>query len=118
MGRTPLKSLWCATGFSVKSVRSRQRDYDRTHKLLHPPAGKYIEYDFPLREVNRLAEKEAYAKKPIHIMHKWWARRLSSVFRTVLLASAVDWTDWVVLEPWKQGSKNGDVRNGNGKSKY
>ncbi|MFW6116771.1 MAG: DUF1156 domain-containing protein, partial [bacterium] len=41
--------------------------------ILRP--GKYIEYDFPLREVNRLAEKEAYAKKPIYIMHKWWARR-------------------------------------------
>jgi hypothetical protein len=32
-------------------------------------------------------------------MHKWWVRRFSSVFRTVLLASAVDWTDWDALEP-------------------
>jgi len=64
--------------------------------------GKYIEYDFPLREVNRLAQKEAYAKKPIYTMHKWWARRLSCVFRTVLIASAIDWTDWDALEPWKR----------------
>src|SRR5512136_802678 len=64
--------------------------------------GKYIEYDFPLREVNRLAQREANAKKQIYTMHKWWARRLSCVFRTVLLASAIDWADWDALEPWKR----------------
>jgi putative DNA methylase len=64
--------------------------------------GKYIEYDFPLHEVNRLAVKEANAKKPIYTMHKWWARRLSCVFRTILLASAIDWEDWDRLEPWQR----------------
>jgi putative DNA methylase len=80
---------------------------NRTPYTLRP--GKYIEYDFPLREVNRLAQKEAYAKKPIYTMHKWWARRLSCVFRTVLLASAVDWTDWDALEPWKRDVDGGFV---------
>jgi len=75
--------------------------------------GKYIEYDFPLREVNRLAQKEAYAKKPIYTMHKWWARRLSCVFRTVLLASAVDWADWDALEPWKRDA-DGDFVDAEG----
>jgi|GEM_PF-197464 len=75
--------------------------------------GKYIEYDFPLREVNRLAQKEAYAKKPIYTMHKWWARRLSCVFRTVLLASAIDWTDWDALEPWKRDA-DGDFVDAKG----
>jgi adenine-specific DNA methylase len=74
---------------------------------------KYIEYDFPLREVNRLAEKEAYAKKPIYTMHKWWARRLSCVFRTVLLASAIDWEDWDALEPWKRDA-DGDFVDADG----
>jgi putative DNA methylase len=83
----------------------------RTSYTLRP--GKYIEYDFPLHEVNRLAEKEAYAKKPIYIMHKWWARRLSSVFRTVLLASAIDWTDWDALEPWKR-DEEGDFVDAEG----
>ncbi|MGI5818115.1 MAG: DUF1156 domain-containing protein [Armatimonadota bacterium] len=64
--------------------------------------GKYIEYDFPLHEVNRLAVKEANAKKPIYTMHKWWARRLSCVFRTILLATAIDWEDWDRLEPWQR----------------
>jgi len=63
--------------------------------------GKYIEYDFPLHEVNRLAVKEANAKKPIYTMHKWWARRLSCVFRTILLATAIEWEDWDAVEPFK-----------------
>ncbi len=75
--------------------------------------GKYIEYDFPLREVNRLAQKEANAKKPIYTMHKWWARRLSCVFRTVLLASAIDWADWDVLESWKRDA-DGDFVDAEG----
>lgn len=73
--------------------------------------GKYIEYDFPLLEVNRLAVKEANAKKPIYTMHKWWARRLSCVFRTVLLATAIDWEDWDRLEPWKRNKKGRFVDN-------
>ncbi len=83
--------------------------------------GKYIEYDFPLFEVNRLAEAEANAKrqrtgaakKPIYSMHKWWARRLSAVFRSILLATAIDWEDWDSLEPWKR-DKDGDFVNGEG----
>jgi adenine-specific DNA methylase len=69
--------------------------------------GKYIEYDFPLREVNRLAQKEAPVggRRPIYFLHKWWARRLSCVFRTVLLTSAVDWADWDALEPWKRDAE-------------
>jgi len=40
--------------------------------------GRYIEYDFPLREVNRLAQKETPVggRRPIYFLHKWWARRL------------------------------------------
>ena len=55
----------------------------RTAYILRP--GKYIEYDFPLREVNRLAQKEAPVggRRPIYFLHKWWARRLSCVFRTI-----------------------------------
>lgn len=79
--------------------------------ILRP--GKYIEYDFPLHEVNRLAVKEANAKKPIYTMHKWWARRLSCVFRTILLASALDWEDWDRLEPWQRDA-DGDFLDADG----
>ncbi len=78
--------------------------------------GKYIEYDFPLFEVNRLAVKESPVggRKPIYQMHKWWARRLSCVFRTILLASAIDWGDWDGLEPW-QRDKDGDFADAEGR---
>lgn len=55
---------------------------------------KPIERKFPISEVNRIAEREAgIAKKyyrPIYTMHKWWARRLGSVFRTIALYALTD----------------------------
>ena len=46
-----------------------------------------IEEFFPIVEINRLAVPERNAFKPIYQMHKWFARRASSVFRAILLAS-------------------------------
>lgn len=51
---------------------------------------KPIEVDFPIEEVNEIAEREAHAKekyRPIYFIHKWWARRLGSVFRTIVFYS-------------------------------
>src|SRR6058998_3516021 len=48
-----------------------------------------IEVDFPILPVNQVAVIEGNAGKPIYQMSKWWARRRSSVFRTMLLASAM-----------------------------
>lgn len=48
---------------------------------------------FPIARVNDLAERESRAKlyyRPLSVLHKWWARRLGSVFRTVCLYSMVD----------------------------
>ncbi len=47
----------------------------------------YIEHDFPIEGLNRIAQKEGNAKKPIYQMHKWWARRLGSVFRMLILTT-------------------------------
>lgn len=52
---------------------------------------KYIEKDFPIEKLNEIARKEGNAKKPIYQIHKWWARRLGSVFRMILLTSFIDW---------------------------
>lgn len=52
-----------------------------------------IEIDFPIEQVNEIAEREAHAKekyRPIYFIHKWWARRLGSVFRTIVLYSLLD----------------------------
>lgn len=54
---------------------------------------KPIERTFPINQVNRIAEKEASAKRyyrPIYTMHKWWARRLGCVFRAIAIYSLFD----------------------------
>ena len=50
-----------------------------------------LEVDFPIIPVNRISSIEAAsgaATKSVYQMGKWWARRQSSVFRTMLLAAA------------------------------
>jgi len=54
---------------------------------------KLIEVDaFPFEFVSRLAERESWRKeihRPIYHVHKWWAKRLGSVFRGALLGSVL-----------------------------
>lgn len=48
---------------------------------------------FPIQEVSKIAEKESWRKeinRPIYHIHKWWAQRLGSVFRAILLQLMVD----------------------------
>ncbi len=48
-----------------------------------------LEVDFPIVPINEIALIEGNgADKPIYQMSKWWARRSSSVFRSMLLAAA------------------------------
>lgn len=50
-----------------------------------------LEIDFPLLPINSLAKMEAHAgvtTKPIYQMSKYWARRPSSVFRSLLISAA------------------------------
>jgi adenine-specific DNA methylase len=47
-----------------------------------------LEVDFPILLVNQVAAIEGPASKPIYQMSKWWARRRSSVFRSMLIAAA------------------------------
>ena len=48
-----------------------------------------LEVDFPILPVNQVANIEGNAGKPIYQVAKWWARRRSSVFRSMLIAAAV-----------------------------
>jgi hypothetical protein len=48
-----------------------------------------LEVDFPIIPINQIANIEGNAGKPIYQMSKWWARRRSSVFRSMLLAAAM-----------------------------
>ena len=50
-----------------------------------------LEIDFPILPVNEISKVESSSgasRKPIYTMNKWWARRSSSVFRSLLIAAA------------------------------
>ncbi len=47
-----------------------------------------LEVDFPILPVNQIAIIEGNSGKPIYQMSKWWARRRSSVFRSMLISAA------------------------------
>jgi putative DNA methylase len=44
-----------------------------------------IEGEVPVESLYELAVREGNSKKPVYEIHKWWARRLGSVFRMLLL---------------------------------
>ncbi len=50
-----------------------------------------LEVDFPLLKVNQVASMESFGPciRPIYKMSKWWARRSSTVFRQLLISSAI-----------------------------
>ena len=76
-----------------------------------------IEHDFPSGPLSVLAELESWRKevnRPTYHMHKWWATRLGSVFRAILIGalsedsrdiweafySPIDFTGKVVHDPF------------------
>ncbi|GAB7018705.1 DUF1156 domain-containing protein [Halostagnicola bangensis] len=73
------------------------------------PRRRPIEISFPIEKVNEIAEKEAHAKRyyrPVYTMHKWWARRLGSVFRTMLLYALAD--EEMAIDGERQSTLEGD----------
>src|SRR5437870_1130147 len=56
-------------------------------KKLRESSETYVEKDFPVENLTPIVTREANSKRPIYQMHKWWARRLSSVFRMLLISS-------------------------------
>jgi putative DNA methylase len=76
-----------------------------------------LDRDFPFEPLSRLAQLESYRKeinRPIYHVHKWWATRLGSVFRAILLGAILepeadlfdafykphDCADRIVLDPF------------------
>lgn len=54
---------------------------------------RYIERSFPIVQLNPLSVRERNAFKPVYKMHKWFARRSASIFRAILLASALPYEE-------------------------
>jgi len=72
-----------------------------------------LEVDFPIIPINQIAAIEGNAGKPIYQMSKWWARRRSSVFRSMLLAAAMKAPD----DPSEAAKLVWDVYYGNHQAK-
>jgi putative DNA methylase len=54
---------------------------------------KAIEVDFPFEQIDSIAEMESWRKeihRPIYYIHKWWAKRLGSVFRANILGVVLE----------------------------
>ena len=81
-----------------------------------------IEENFPLEQLTPIAKAEASSRqnyRPIYSLHKWWAQRLGSVFRTIGLSTFLntddpnevwdhyfksnDFSDKIVLDPFMGG---------------
>ncbi len=57
---------------------------------------KLIEADFPFARLSQIAEQESWRKeiyRPVYYIHKWWARRLGSVFRGIILGAHLNEKD-------------------------
>jgi len=66
-----------------KAIRLKAPDFSDPNRPL-----TCLEADFPIAQINALSNLEGNAGKPIYQMSKWWARRRSSVFRSMLIAAA------------------------------
>lgn len=63
-----------------------------------------IENGFPAVLVSQVAEHESWRKeiyRPLSYIHKWWARRLGSVFRAIIIAGCTDGQQDVARLLWK-----------------
>lgn len=58
--------------------------------LARPTPETELECDFPMVKISQIAEQESWRKeinRPIYHIHKWWATRLGSVFRGIVLGA-------------------------------
>ncbi|HEX8174056.1 MAG TPA: DNA methyltransferase [Pyrinomonadaceae bacterium] len=71
-----------------------------------------IECDFPISQISQLAEQESWRKevhRPIYHIHKWWAQRLGSVFRAMILGGLADSNTDIWMEFYKRHDFAGKV---------
>jgi len=68
----------------------------------------YIERDFPIEPIDEIAWSESNARKPIYLLHKWFARRVGSTFRALILGTFLD-------DPMKYYYRKNELRNEEGK---
>lgn len=91
-------------------VRPKSRSSEIAAGRGAPNSLRAIEVAFPVRELDGLARLESYNKnlyRPATYVHKWWARRLGSVFRTIILSVFSDAGEDV----WDKYYRGADLHN-------
>jgi putative DNA methylase len=71
-----------------------------------------IERDFPFLDISKIAKQESWRKeinRPIYHIHKWWAVRLGSVFRGILLGTLLDEKQNIMDFYYKQNDFNNQI---------
>ena len=72
-------------------LRLKQLSKAKDPDEVGPVVPRAIECDeFPFEQLSRIAERESWRKevyRPIYHIHKWWAQRLGSVFRGILIGA-------------------------------
>lgn len=98
MKRSPKTSSAKAVAVAVESaVGAGSRADSNTVDFTDPDRPKTcLEVDFPILPVNQISNIEGNASKPVYQVSKWWARRRSSVFRSLLLSAATKAPDDLV----------------------
>lgn len=74
-------------------VRVGTSSVDGASVGLPPPGASALECDFPAVALSRIGEHESWRKevhRPATSTHKWWAKRLGSVFRGIITASVTE----------------------------
>jgi len=76
-----------------------------------PSKAPSLLFDFPFEGISEIAEIESWRKevyRPIYHIHKWWAQRLGSIFRSLLVAfKSTDFQN--VLEAFYEPSRKQDL---------
>lgn len=83
----------------------------KQHRAAPQPA-RALECGFPVTEISQLAEHESWRKevhRPIYHIHKWWAQRLGSVFRAMILGALTDADTDIWAEFYKRHDLSGMV---------
>lgn len=95
---------------AVVSTQSANRKGDPTPSSQSKKLPRALETDLPIEEISALAELESWRKeinRPVYHIHKWWATRLGSVFRAILLAGNLD----ADRDVWAEFYKRHDFRD-------
>ena len=91
----------------IKSNHVQIHEMSSTKKFIPKT---FLENGFPVERLHSIALREGNSKPPIYQIHKWWARRLGSVFRASIISSALrpDDTDECLWEKYSNEFSMGD----------